>query len=393
MGVLTVSYAVVRVQKMTAAAIKGIEIHDRREKEISHTNPDIRHDFSDLNYDLCPARHENFYKAVKARIDSLKLPRAVRKDAVVMAQVLVTSDRDFFDQLEDQTVSENTDIAEEYGYIDENGDFIVPDEAMEKYKNYTYVFFQKAYAFLEERYGKENVISATVHMDEGTPHMHFNFVPVTPDGRLCAKDVLSKSTLTDQQTAFHEKVGKEYGLLRGEPKGSGKRREHLETAEFKDAVRAENAAKDRAKQAEIQADTMAQKAVTMAQKAAEAARKVSDMEVAANKAQQTQSRLAAENDRLRAEHTMLTAQIDDAKVNLAAVNQALAASEKKAVNAFGSVEAARQSIAKERQLVILGKFLEFPGVKKLWEQFCRVMRIDPVRMESVHGRHGNNRER
>lgn len=42
-------------------------------------------------------------------------------------------------------------------------------------------FFQETYRFLEDRYGKENVISAYVHKDEATPHLHFAFVPVVQD--------------------------------------------------------------------------------------------------------------------------------------------------------------------------------------------------------------------
>ena len=41
--------------------------------------------------------------------------------------------------------------------------------------------------------GIENVINATVHMDEATPHMHLGIVPVTEDGRLSAKDIFTKT--------------------------------------------------------------------------------------------------------------------------------------------------------------------------------------------------------
>ena len=40
------------------------------------------------------------------------------------------------------------------------------------------LFFEETYAFLSERYGAQNVISAYVHLDERSPHMHFAFVPV-----------------------------------------------------------------------------------------------------------------------------------------------------------------------------------------------------------------------
>lgn len=41
---------------------------------------------------------------------------------------------------------------------------------------------------MEEEYGKENLLYATVHMDEITPHMHYGVVPITKDGRLSAKE-------------------------------------------------------------------------------------------------------------------------------------------------------------------------------------------------------------
>lgn len=192
------SYGVVRVQKFHAGSVKGIQIHDRREKDgISHTNKDIDWNRTQLNYDLHTAQNKNFSKAIKDRIISLSMKRAVRKDAVVMAQVLVTSDHTFFEGLTEERQRS---------------------------------FFEDSYEFLKERYGENNIVSSTVHLDETTPHMHFNFVPVTADGRLSAKAVLTKQSLIEQQDLFFEKVGKKYGLQRGERGGN---KTHLETAELK----------------------------------------------------------------------------------------------------------------------------------------------------------------
>lgn len=44
-------------------------------------------------------------------------------------------------------------------------------------------FFRKTYEFLENKYGKDNVVSAYVHKDEVTPHVHFAFIPVVEDKR------------------------------------------------------------------------------------------------------------------------------------------------------------------------------------------------------------------
>ncbi|NBJ84097.1 hypothetical protein D5274_20355, partial [bacterium 1XD42-94] len=204
------SYAVVRVQKMTRGAIKGIEIHDRREKDHSLTNPDIDFSKSGENYDLCPAQNESFSEAVQRRIEQLDLKRAVRKDAVLMAQVIVTSDGAFFDGLKDvdedayNAWAERRASCSHEAYISGvpfTEDYIGGlSDSPPMQADRSRQFFQDAYDFLAERYGRENVISATVHLDEATPHMHFNFVPVTPDGRLSAKDVLTKQSLTEQQT-------------------------------------------------------------------------------------------------------------------------------------------------------------------------------------------------
>lgn len=199
------SVGIVRVQKMGAGSVKGIEIHDRREKDgISHSNPDIDWERSKLNYDIHPAQNESFYRAVKERINDLHLQKAVRKDAVVMSQVLVTSDSEFFSKL-------------------------TPEK--------TEQFFKDSYKFLCDRYGKENVISATIHMDERTPHMHFNFVPVTEDGRLSAKSILTRQNLIKQQSDFYQQVGVRYGLERGMTKEEriekGVQRKNFTVPEYK----------------------------------------------------------------------------------------------------------------------------------------------------------------
>lgn len=48
-------------------------------------------------------------------------------------------------------------------------------------------------------YGEQNVLSAYIHKDETTPHMHFSFIPVTVDKdgkeKLCAKEVVDRKEL------------------------------------------------------------------------------------------------------------------------------------------------------------------------------------------------------
>lgn len=74
-------------------------------------------------------------------------------------------------------------------------------------KEYEAEFFERAYRFLAEKHGEKNVISAYVHNDETTPHMHFSFIPIVYDekkGRekVCCKDVLTKAYLN----GFHDEL-------------------------------------------------------------------------------------------------------------------------------------------------------------------------------------------
>ena len=65
-------------------------------------------------------------------------------------------------------------------------------------------YFRRAFDFLKERVGEENIISAVVHMDEKTPHMHLCFVPLTRDKRLSAKEILgNKKSMIRWQDDFY----------------------------------------------------------------------------------------------------------------------------------------------------------------------------------------------
>lgn len=192
------SYSILRVQKYTVGGVKGIEIHDRREKQgTSNSNPDIDWSRTHLNYTLVDTPEQSFHMLAKKRREELPHKKAYRKDAVVLAGVIVTSDKAFFDAL--------------------------PDNSRQEY-------FERSLAFIKARYGAGNIISAIVHLDEKTPHMHVNFVPVY-QGRLCAKQLFTRKSLTELQTAFHEQVGEGFGLERGEV---GSKTKHLDVARYKE---------------------------------------------------------------------------------------------------------------------------------------------------------------
>ena len=76
-------------------------------------------------------------------------------------------------------------------------------------------FFKASYDFFEKRYGRENVISAYVHMDETTPHMHFAFVPVVFDKKkeiykVSAKQLLTKTELKRMHPDLTRHLKEEY---------------------------------------------------------------------------------------------------------------------------------------------------------------------------------------
>lgn len=65
-------------------------------------------------------------------------------------------------------------------------------------------FFQESYAFLESKYGRENVVSSYVHKDEKTPHMHFCFMPVVADPKRGQKVSAFECVKRKDLEQFHE---------------------------------------------------------------------------------------------------------------------------------------------------------------------------------------------
>lgn len=193
------SYSIIRMQKMKSPAIKGIQFHNQREKE-SETNPDIDKEKSHLNYDLINGQKQIDYteKINQVIEDNVTTGKAIRKDAVKLAEFLITSDKEFFDK-------------------------ISPKEQKR--------YFETAHEFLADRYGEKNLIYATVHHDEKTPHMHVGFVPVTEDGRLSAKDFFGqKRQLVSLQDDFNAYLKQnDFDLERGVSSS----RKHVETAKYK----------------------------------------------------------------------------------------------------------------------------------------------------------------
>lgn len=82
---------------------------------------------------------------------------------------------------------------------------------------------QKNVAWMKETFGEENILSCTLHMDESTPHIHTEIIPITKDGRLCAKDFTAgKGAMVKMQDSY-AKAMSEFGLLRGERRSKAKK--------------------------------------------------------------------------------------------------------------------------------------------------------------------------
>lgn len=106
-------------------------------------------------------------------------------------------------------------------------------------------FFKEAYKFLNDRYGKENVISAYVHMDETTPHMHYAFVPVVEDKKkggykLSAKEAVTREDLRtfhkDLSEHMERVFGRDIGILNEATKEGNKSIEELKRGTAKEKL-------------------------------------------------------------------------------------------------------------------------------------------------------------
>lgn len=198
------SKLVCRVAKFKGGQLYGMDIHIQRKTE-NHSNKDIDVSRSKLNYELVNGfQNEHYFTAVKKRIDDGYLgQKALRKDATLACGILISSDKNFFDGLTE-----------------------------EQEKN----FFKNAYEYLCQKYGTENIISAKVHKDETTPHLHAIVVPLTKDGRLSAKELFDRKALLSLQADLPKKLNQSgFNINRGESSN----KKHLETAEFK-KIRDEN---------------------------------------------------------------------------------------------------------------------------------------------------------
>lgn len=141
---------------------------DESSEYVKFGNPEIDPQRTHLNYNLAP--QHNHMEFIKQRLSEVYCLN--RKDVNVMCSWVVTAPKDLDPKQQDE-------------------------------------FFKESYKFLENRYGKENVISSYVHLDETTPHMHFAFIPVVYDEKkdrykVSAKERVNKFELKSFHNDYQE---------------------------------------------------------------------------------------------------------------------------------------------------------------------------------------------
>lgn len=161
-------------------ALKASQIHNERLTD-RHSNPDIDTDRSDQN--VVFFKTEDITDDVKKRIADIqsRQKRKIRCDAPVAIEYMITASPEAMARLSKQE--------------------------QERY-------FAECLSFVEARHGVGNRLSAVLHLDETTPHLHMLVFPER-EGKLDAKSFFKLPALTALQDEFAIKVGRQFGLERG----------------------------------------------------------------------------------------------------------------------------------------------------------------------------------
>ena len=195
-------YGILRFAKYKGPEIGHIEAHNERKKEKYASNPDVKTELSKNNFHLIEPGGK--YRA-EAERQIAQAGCRTRKDSVRIVETLITASPEFF-------------AGKKPGEIKE--------------------FFEHALNFLKTKQAEETIVSAVVHVDEKTPHMHRCFVPITADGRLSAKEIVgNKKKLTQWQDEYWSYMVKKYPDLERGESASETGRTHLPPRIFKQATK------------------------------------------------------------------------------------------------------------------------------------------------------------
>ena len=195
-------YAIMRFAKYKGPEISQIEAHNERTKETYASNPDIDPTRTHLNFHLI--KPQDRYRAESNR-QIKEAGCRTRSDSIRVMEALFTATPEFFKGKKRSELKE---------------------------------FFGEALEFIKQNQAPETIISAVVHLDEETPHMHLCFVPLTEDKRLSAKDIAgNKKKLTQWQDKYWEHMVKKYPTLERGETASETGRKHIPTRVFKQMAR------------------------------------------------------------------------------------------------------------------------------------------------------------
>lgn len=164
------SSQIIRVASYTSGSINCIGREEYRER-YNHKNTNIDEKRSHLNVTV-GNKESTLYQTWKQRKETLNLNFAGKRNQIAMEQILVTASPDFFKKL-----GWNKEEAKNWERQD------IPREIID--------YFNDSLRFFKEYIGKENIISATIHFDEETPHLHIDTIPAI-SGKRKKKDIYLK---------------------------------------------------------------------------------------------------------------------------------------------------------------------------------------------------------
>ena len=173
-------YAILHIEKCKHNTY-ALGRHILRQQQPENANPDRSH----LNVNYITPEGNNLNAAINNRIrDGYKGKKAIRKDAVKALSIIMTGSHDVMKEIESKG-------------------------SLKSWVN-------NAYIWLCDKFGEKNIVTLSLHMDEHTPHLHAVVVPLTKDGRLCAKEVLgNREKMRNLQTSFWAMVGRMFRMDRG----------------------------------------------------------------------------------------------------------------------------------------------------------------------------------
>lgn len=186
-------YCIMRTEKRKRQDIGGLQRENNR--TATEYNNQVQPGMDILNVDLLHS--DNWMQDIQQEID--RAGARTRSNSVVALDTIYTASGDFFK-----------------GKSNEEND----------------QFFRDCLEFHQRKFG--HVISAVIHYDETTAHMHVISVPLTRDGRLSARDVIGNRTqMRRAQTEFYEQVGRGYGLERGVQQDGPEKAQHITAQEHR----------------------------------------------------------------------------------------------------------------------------------------------------------------